>query len=648
MRFVHIVLSRIGQLPLAVLLATVLVLPTSPVATAGSGTLPLRGLALDAVTIPELQERMQAGTLTAVELMQAYLDRIGAVNDQVGAVLSVNPHALEEAAHSDVVRAQQGPRSAMEGIPVLLKDNVDAKEMPTTAGSRALLHSEPNDARITRKLREAGAIVIGKANLSEWANFRAKNATSGGSGVGGQTANPYVLDRSACASSTGSAAGVAASLAQVAIGTETEGSIVCPSGTTGVVGLKPTLGLVSREGIVPISAEQDTAGPIARHAVDAAILLSVVAGQDPADAATAEIPADFDANFTALDPYKLKGARIGVLTLSSEETQAVDDGTKAVFSMAVKELVAAGATTVPVQLAYRQEIGAGETPALLAEFHRDIEAYLAATPGNHPADLAGLIAFDRQDPEELAYFGQELFEQAEASPVPADNPAVREQRNTIRTLARASIDDALAQGPGPQNHLDAIVALTNTPGWVTKYFNRDGVADDFRYGSAGPAAVAGYPNVTVPAGFAGPQGALPIGISFFGARWHDADMLDLAYAFETATKARRAPGIPADRGELIGLHDNIISLGDINKLITNPAATPEATRGMRTGELPRRARRGRRVASPAQVRGCATSQSSWAICATTSSSFRSWPHSSACRPVLENRGHVLEFTSFGT
>jgi amidase len=363
------------------------------------------------------------------------------------------------------------------------------------------------------------------------------NATDGWSAVGGQTANPYVLDRSACGSSSGSAAGVAASLAQVAIGTETDGSLVCPSGTTGVVGLKPTLGLVSQEGIVPISAEQDTAGPIARHAVDAAILLSAVAGQDPADAVTAEIPGDFDANFTALDSHKLKGARLGVLILSPEESQAVDDPTKAVFAMAVNELVAAGATTVPVQLAHRDEIGAGETPALLAEFHRDIEAYLAATPGNHPADLAGLIAFDRQDAEELAYFGQELFEQAEASPVPADDPAVREQRNTIRTLARASIDDALAQG-----RLDAIVALTNTPGWVIKYFNRGGVADEFRYGSAEPAAVAGYPNVTVPAGFAGPQGALPIGISFFGARWHDADMLDLAYAFETATHARRAPG----------------------------------------------------------------------------------------------------------
>lgn len=537
MRLFHTVLSRSGRVLLTALLAAVLVLPTDAVAAADSGTRPLRGLALDAVTIPELQERMRAGVLTAVELTHAYLDRIAAVNDEVRAVLRVNPFALEEAAHSDAVRATQGPRSAMEGIPVLLKDNVDTEETPTTAGSRALLGAEPTDATITGKLREAGAIIIGKANLSEWANFRSANATDGWSGVGGQTANPYVLDRSACGSSSGSAAGVAASLAQVAIGTETDGSLVCPSGTTGVVGLKPTLGLVSREGIVPISVEQDTAGPIARHAVDAAILLSVVTGQDPADAATAEIPGDFDANFTTLDSHKLNGARLGVLTLSREESQAVDDQTKAVFATAVNELAAAGATTVPVQLTHRDEIGAGETPALLAEFHRDIGAYLAATPGNHPADLAGLIAFDRQNPEELASFGQELFEQAEASPVPADDPAVREQRNTIRTLARASIDDALAQG-----HLDAIVALTNTPGWVIKYFNRGGVADEFRYGSAGPAAIAGYPNVTVPAGFAGPRGALPIGISFFGARWHDAEMLDLAYAFETATHARRAPG----------------------------------------------------------------------------------------------------------
>jgi amidase len=273
MRLFQTVLSRSGWLLLTALLATALVFPAGAAASTGSGTLALRGLALDAVTIPELQERMRAGLLTAVELTQAYLDRIAAVNDEVGAVLRVNPHALDEAAHSDAVRAKQGPRSAMEGIPVLLKDNVDAEGMPTTAGSRALLRAEPNDATITRKLREAGASVIGKANLSEWADFRSVHATGGWSGVGGQTANPYVLDRSACGSSSGSAAGVAASLAQVAVGTETDGSLVCPSGTTGVVGLKPTLGLVSREGIVPISAEQDTAGPIARHAVDAAILL---------------------------------------------------------------------------------------------------------------------------------------------------------------------------------------------------------------------------------------------------------------------------------------------------------------------------------------------------------------------------------------
>ncbi|MBV8928863.1 MAG: amidase [Mycobacteriaceae bacterium] len=537
MRLVQTALSRSGWLLLTILLTTALVLPAGAGASTGSGTLALRGPALDAVTIPELQERMRAGTLTAVELTQIYLDRIAAANNEVRAVLRLNPHALAEAAHSDAVRAKQGQRSAMEGIPVLLKDNVDAAGMPTTAGSRALLRTEPNDATITRKLREAGAIVIGKANLSEWADFRSEHATGGWSGVGGQTANPYVLDRSACGSSSGSAAGVAASLAQVAIGTETDGSLVCPSGTTGVVGLKPTLGLVSRAGIVPISAEQDTAGPIARHAVDAAVLLWVVAGRDPADGATAEIPGDFDAELAALDASKLQGARIGVLTLSPKESQAVDDQTKAVFALAVRELVAAGATTVPVELAHRDEIGAGETPTLLAEFHRDIDAYLATTRGDHPANLAGLISFDRQDAEELAYFGQELFEQAEASPVPADDPAVREQRDTIRTLARASIDDALAE-----DNLDAIVALTNTPGWVIRYYNPDGFADDFRYGSAELAAVAGYPNVTVPAGFAGPQGALPIGISFFGTRWRDADMLDLAYAFETSTHARRAPG----------------------------------------------------------------------------------------------------------
>jgi len=531
-------------------MAAALLVPASTVSAApgeapdraGSGTLPLRDLDLDALTIPDLQSRMDAGELSSVELTGVYLDRIDALNDDLGAVLSVNPEALDDAAASDAARQSAGARSPLEGIPVLLKDNVDTEQMPTTAGSRALLDSEPDDATITRKLREAGAVVIGKANLSEWANFRGDGSTSGWSGVGGQTANPYVLDRNPCGSSSGSATGVAASLAQVSIGTETDGSIVCPAGSTGIVGLKPTLGLVSREGIVPISAEQDTAGPMARHAVDAALLLQVVAGTDDADTATAEIPADLDADFAELDLDVLQGARIGVWTLTEEEAAVVDDATEAVFAAAVKQIEAAGATPVPVQLADLDEVNAGEFPALLAEFHRDINAYLAATPGDHPADLAGLIEFNEQDAVELAYFGQEVFEQAQAAPVPADDPAIQQTRDTIRQLARASIDEALAQGAGPEDDLDAIVALTGTPAWQTKYLNLDGEADAFGYGSSGPAAVAGYPNVSVPAGFAGPQEALPVGVSFFGTRWADALMLDIAADFEDQAAARQEPG----------------------------------------------------------------------------------------------------------
>jgi len=534
-------------------LAAALLVPASTVSAApagqgrgpdaaGSGTLPLRGLDLDALTIPELQERMDHRSLTAVDLTQAYLDRIDDLNDDLGAVLSVNPEALDDAAASDQARKRHKARGPLEGIPVLLKDNVDTEQMPTTAGSRALLDSEPDDAVITQRLRDAGAIIIGKANLSEWANFRGAASTSGWSGVGGQTANPYVLDRNPCGSSSGSAVGVAASLAQVAIGTETDGSIVCPAGANGVVGLKPTLGLVSRTGIIPISAEQDTAGPMARHAVDAALVLEVVSGRDDADVATTEIPADLGADFADLDLDALAGARIGVWTLTPEQSAAVDDATEAVFAAAVKQVEAAGATPVPVQLAYQDEIGAGETPALLAEFKRDLNAYLAATPGDHPADLAGLIAFNEQDPVELAYFGQELFEQAQATTVPEQDPAVQATRDRIRQLARASIDEVLAQGAGPEDDLDAIVGLTNTPAWQTRYSYLDGEADAFVYSTSGPAAVAGYPNVSVPAGFAGPRETLPVGVSFFGARWDDALMLDIAADFEDQAAAREAPG----------------------------------------------------------------------------------------------------------
>ncbi|NAZ85956.1 amidase [Kineococcus sp. T90] len=500
----------------------------------------MRGVDLDSATIPLLQERMAAGELTAVQLTRAYLQRVRRVDPDLGAVLAVNPDALAEARASDRVRRHDGPRGPLEGIPVLLKDNVDAQGMATTAGSRAMLGTRPDDATLTAKLRAAGAVVIGKANLSEWANFRGDASTSGWSGVGGQTGNPYVLDRNPCGSSSGSAAGVAASLAQVAIGTETDGSIVCPAGANGVVGVKPTLGLVSRDGVVPISAEQDTAGPMARHAVDAAIVLDVIAGQDPADAATLAAP-DADVDHAALDADALDGARVGVWTLSEEEREAVGPDTAEVFDRAVKEIEAAGATAVPVQLDHLDLVGQNEGPALTAEFKRDLNAYLAATPGA-PADLAAIIAFNEQDPVELARFGQETMIAAQAGELPADDAQVRAARIVARSLAQASIDEALAQGPGAQDDLDAVVGLTGTPAWETRYRSVDGEADRFAYATSTPAAVAGYPSVAVPAGFAGPRGALPVGVSFTGARWDDAGVLDLAYSFEQATHARRAPG----------------------------------------------------------------------------------------------------------
>lgn len=514
-----------------------------------AGTLPIRGLDLDAATIPVLQARIAAGRLTSAQLVGAYQARIDALDADLGAVLARNPDAAAEAAASDAYRAEHGPRSALEGIPVLLKDNVDTRDLPTTAGSRALLGNEPGDATITSRLRAAGAIIIGKANLSEWANFRGYGSTSGWSGVGGQTANPYVLDRNPCGSSAGSAAGVAASLAQVSIGTETNGSIVCPSAANGVVGVKPTLGLVPRTGIVPISADQDTAGPIARHAVDAALLLQVISGVDPLDAATEEIPADVRQQIAgsptdlvgALGRASLKHQRLGVWTLSPEEAAAVGPDTVAVYAAAQAAARKAGATLVPVALPDQDEIGNDSFTALLSEFDRDLGAYLAASPGDHPEDLQGVVDLDASDPVELAYFGQELFVDAIAAP-PADDPAIVAARENARTLARASIDDTLAQGPGAADDLDAIMALTNSPAWKTRYLSVDGEADRFAYASSTPAAVAGYPNVTVPAGFAGPQGALPVGVSFIGGRWQDAKTIGLAGAFETAARARRAPG----------------------------------------------------------------------------------------------------------
>lgn len=509
------------RMRLPVVLLTLVVLAVLP-ASAGAADQRAEGLPgfdLSAATIPDLQRRMDRGQLTSVRLTDAYLHRIEAVDRKVGSVIAVNRRALAEAAASDARRRAGRTLGPLDGIPVLLKDNIDTRDQPTTAGSRVFAGTRPaKDAHLVTRLHRAGAVILGKANLSEWANFRSTRSTSGWSAVGGQTNNPYVLDRNPCGSSSGSGAAVAAVLAQVAVGTETDGSIVCPAGANGIVGHKPTLGLVSRTGVVPISAEQDTAGPMTRHVVDAAITLSVLRGPDAADPATLAAPAGQPQNGTET----LRGKRIGVWRLSG-----VDADVDRVVNASVAVLRARDATVVDVDLPYQDEVNENEFPALLTEFRRDLNAYLGARPGA-PDTLAEVIAFNRADPVELSKFGQELFEQAEAAPPPTD-PVYLERRRTATDAARRSIDETLAR-----YDLDAIMAPTNSPAWRTDY----AAGDAFVLGSSSPAAVAGYPNVSVPAGHAGP---LPIGVSFFAERWSDAKVLTLAGAFERAHPTYRPP-----------------------------------------------------------------------------------------------------------
>jgi amidase len=475
-------------------------------------------LDLDGVTIPEIQRRMDAGALTAAGLAALYLDRIGRFDGRLRSVLAVNPGAGQEAAEADGRRSRGRVIGPLDGVPVLLKDNIDTVWSATTAGSRALLGSRPAaDAVLVRRLREAGAVILGKANMSEWGNFRSIDATSGWSGVGGQTSNPHVLDRSPCGSSSGCAAAVAASLTQVAVGVETDGSLMCPAGMNGVVAHKPTLGLVPRTGLIPVSLEQDTAGPMARHVVDAAITLSVLQGPDEGDAATAGGPARYAGT---LSPGALRGARVGAWRLAGKDAD-VDR----VMAEAAATVTRCGATVVDVDLPYHDDLGT--FPLLLVEFRRDLERYLAGRDGA-PATIAELIEFNRRDPVELSMFGQQVLEQAAQAPSP-DDPEYRSQRQRAATLSRRSIDEVMAR-----HGLDVIMAPTNGPAWK---IDHDSI-DAFVVGSSAPAATAGYPSTTVPAGAAGP---LPVGVSFLAGRWADTRVLSIAYAFEQAARARRAP-----------------------------------------------------------------------------------------------------------
>ena len=489
---------------------------------------------LEEITIAALQSEMESGRRTARSIAESYLLRIEAVDKSgpaINAVIEVNPDAVGIADERDAERKAGRVRGGMHGIPVLIKDNIDtADRMRTSAGSLALGSSiAARDAFIVTRLREAGAVILGKTNLSEWANFRSTHSSSGWSGRGGQTKNPYVLDRNPCGSSSGTGASISANLAVVGVGTETDGSIVCPASACGLVGVKPTVGLVSRTGIIPISHSQDTAGPMARTVADAAALLGVLSGIDSGDAATADTRGRPATDYSqALDAGALRGARIGVARNFFGFSDAVDR----VMDEAIAAMKTAGATIVdPANIATAGKFDDAELDVLLYEFKADLNAYLAALGASAPhRTLAALIAFNEQNSErEMPFFGQEIFVQAQAKG-PLTTPAYRTARAKCVRMSRAEgIDATLAK-----HRLAAIVAPTGGPAWPTDLLN----GDHFTGGSSTPAAVAGYPNVTVPAGNIH---GLPVGISFMGARWSDASLLGLAYAFEQAMKARTPP-----------------------------------------------------------------------------------------------------------
>ena len=529
-------MRRSGRLAIVVVASALVAIPalggTPATAQPPVTMVKLHGVDLDAATVLDLQGYMDKHRFTSAQLTSFYLDRIQRLNPVLHAVIETNPDALSEALASDARRKHGGARGPLDGIPVLLKDNVDTGDREhTTAGSFALVGDTPTDAFLVTRLRAAGAVILGKANLSEWANFRSFTSSSGWSGRGGQTNNPYVLDRNPCGSSSGSAVAAAADLATVTIGTETDGSIVCPSGTNDDVGIKPTLGLVSRSGVIPISAEQDTAGPITRNMTDAAAVLSVIQGVDASDPATGAAGPFVGRNYVDdLDPHALQGKRIGIWRGGGDVADV-----NAVTDQAIAVLRAQGATVIDnVDLPGLDDAFNNEFPALLVEFKHDINAYLAATPGQHPADLAGLIAFDIAHADiEMPFFLQEIFDLAQATNGDLTDPTYIQERTTATTAARNAIDSALAAG-----QLDAIVAPTNGPAWVTNHQTGD-TFDEF-VSASGPAAVAGYPDLTVPAGYAD-NGQLPIGMSFFGTAFSEPSLIAMGYAFEQATHARRAP-----------------------------------------------------------------------------------------------------------
>jgi amidase len=489
---------------------------------------------LDEISISELQDGMKSGKFTARSIAEKYLARIDAIDKQgpaINSVIELNPDALAAAEDMDKERQAGKVRGPLHGIPMLIKDNIDtADRMMTTAGSLALIGAKPGqDSMVAKKLRAAGALILGKTNLSEWANIRSSHSTSGWSGRGGLTKNPYALDRNACGSSSGSGAATAANLCAAAIGTETDGSIVCPSNANCLVGIKPTVGLVSRAGIIPISHTQDGAGPMARTVADAAAVLGALTGVDPEDAATSASSGKALTDYTRfLDPNGLKGARIGVARKYFGFSEAVD----AVMKTALDALKQAGAILVdPADLATHGKFDDTEFTVLLYELKADLNTYLARLGSSTQVrTLKDVIDFNEKNSDkEMPFFGQDIFLKAEAKGPLTE----KEYKDAIAKNHRLSRKEGI-DGLMDKHKLDAIVAPTGGPAFTTDLLN----GDHFNGGSSNAAAVAGYPNINVPAGWIS---GMPVGISFFGRAWSEPTLIKLAYAFEQATKFRKPP-----------------------------------------------------------------------------------------------------------
>ena len=485
-------------------------------------------------TISEIHAFMEKGELTAKKLTEMYLTRIREIDKngpKLNAIIEINPEALKIAENLDEERKSKKKRGLLHGIPVVIKDNINtADKMQTTAGSLAFEgHIASEDAFIVKKLRDAGAILLAKANLSEWANFRSTRSTSGWSSRGGQTLNPYSLDRNPCGSSSGSAVAVAANLCSVAIGTETDGSIICPSHINSIIGIKPTIGLVSRNGIVPISHNQDTAGTMSRTVQDAAILLSVITGIDPDDSSTSTHNYDIPSDYTKfLDPDGLRGARIGVARNFFGNSNLIDK----IIEGAIEKMKELGAEIIdPIEIKNVNDLRDPEFQVLLFDFKRDLNEYLAKYgPINLLRNIDDIINYNKEHQKKvMPFFGQELFTMAnEKGPITSDE--YKEALEKCHRLSRDEGIDAVLK----EHQLDAIVAPSGGVAWLIDYIK----GDHSTGGSSSAAAVAGYPNITIPAGYVY---GLPVGISFFSGAFQEPKLLKIAYAFEQSTKVRKPP-----------------------------------------------------------------------------------------------------------